>query len=84
MSQSLRQRCANSLGVTYRAHSCCGVPGFGLARGLFGVPALPQECARHVPVAQTALRELAWCDIPGTLLLRSARFTAQRLNWGKK
>jgi hypothetical protein len=26
MSQSLRQRCANSLGVTYRAHSCYGVP----------------------------------------------------------
>jgi hypothetical protein len=52
MSHSLRHRCANSLGVTYRAHSCYGVPGFGLALGLdWGSLALPQERARHVPFA---------------------------------
>jgi hypothetical protein len=41
--------------------------------------ALPQERTRHVPFAQTPLRELARCDIPGTLLLRSASFPNQHL-----
>ena len=44
---------------------------------------MPQECAWHVPFAQAPLRELARCDIPDTLLLRSAGFlVSARFGWG--
>ena len=84
ISHSLRHRFANSLGVIYRAHSCYGVPEFWLAPGLDGGGlALPQERVPHIPFAQTPLRELARCDIPGTLLLGSAWYSGLRLiSWG--
>jgi len=37
MSHSLRQRFANSLGVTYQTHSCYGVPDCRSVPGLGGV-----------------------------------------------
>ena len=82
MSHSLRRRFANSLGVTYQAHSCCRVPGLWLVPDwCWGILALPRECARHVPFAQTPLRELARCDTPDTLLLRSAGFLFSTWVW---
>jgi len=60
------------------------VPGIVLGRRLaFGWSALPQKRARHVPFAQTALRELARCDTPDALLLRGAGFPVSAwAEWG--
>jgi len=53
MSHSLRHRFANSLGVTHQAHSCYGVPGFGLALELGREVLL---CRRSAPGMSHSLR----------------------------